>query len=309
MKNIIKVITIALTSLAVFFTIFSYREIKDFISVFKWNMAFSAWKFIDAQSEYIGISELGLSENNQNVLDFNTANTFYADKNFSWALMFYSEVKDLNSDITYLKFHNIWNSLYRLWLLQDENIRLTSWQKSVWAFEIALKSKSSKDKKDTLANYEFVKKELEKLKKKLQEKQEEEQKKQEQKESNKENSSTWKESKWGEQEKPKESEIKPDDKKTWDKEQNTEDEQKSWTTKWSFNQLWQNWAENTEKLSPEEKKELEDYSKYLKQFQRDNLWNVQKWASDSQNSLNNIYNNLLQNPSFNDFNPNVDKDW
>jgi hypothetical protein len=63
-------------------------------------------------------------------------------------------------------------------------------------------------------------------------------------------------------------------------------------------------------MSPDEKKELDQYSAYLKQFQKENLWNVQKGTAAPQNNIqNDAINNMLREPDFTDFSPNVGKDW
>ncbi|EKE28011.1 MAG: hypothetical protein ACD_3C00111G0028 [uncultured bacterium (gcode 4)] len=301
---------------AFFLGLFSSKEIVDFIWVFRWNILMSQWNFYDAQSKYIWVSELWISDYNQSVLDYDTGNTFYWIKNFSWALKYYSKVKDIDKNLSYFKYHNIWNSLYRLWQLQQDELKVLTWEKSLQSYQIALKTESLSDKKETLANYEFVLEELEKLKKKLQEQKDEDKKneqkiEEEKKEEEQKNEQKPEEKKddEGKEDKSSDNALNKWDNSTSGQQQNA-NEQKSWSSKWNFNQLWQNWSENTQNLSPEEKKELEDYSQYLKQFQKENLWQIQKWQpANPQDIYDNLLGNPWQNPIFNNQRPTTDKDW
>lgn len=292
----------------------------DAVKVFKWNIAMSQSRFLDAQSSYVWVNELWISDYNQAVLDYNTANTFYGIKNFSGALKYYSKVKDIDKDLSYFKYHNLWNSLYRFWQTQNDETKVLAWEKALHSYEIALKSDTEADKKETLSNYEFVKDELEKLKNKMEEKKKEqkkveENKKDEQKPKDKDKPDTKKEDSNNTKKTDPENKDKPSDnaQNKWDstaQPQKGDQSQKSWVTDWNFNQLGQNWAENKIELSPDEKKELDDYSKYLKQFQKDNLWQVKKGRQITpQDLFNSMMWNTLADPLFNDKAPVIDKDW
>ena len=194
-----------------------------------------------------------------------------------------------------------------MWKALDADKKLEAWQKSVKAYEIALKSDSELDKKETLANYEFVKKEIEKLKKKMEEEKKKQVQKNDKDQKPQNNDKKWTDDKdFG----------KSNDTWSWSKEQSpstanndqNNPSPKSWTSKWNFNPIWQNWDENKQEMSPEEQKELKDYSQYLKQFQKENLNNIQKWAAPSpQDALNGLLN--IIDPDFQNEVNATDKDW
>ncbi len=223
-----------------------------------WNYFFEKW-----------IYPVSLAINNfvwNDIWNYNNWNVFYKEKMYQKALESYSQVND--KKLGFQKYHNIWNTNYRLWE-NDETQKIKYFTDAVNAYKKALEIKEDKE---TRKNLEFVEN---KLKQNQEEKEEEkqEEKKEENNQENKDNKSSENKS-W-----------------TWSQENtnswswNTNEiENQTWTwsqensNSWSWNT--NSWTENQawkveEKLWKDIKNELKEYEKNLNQNQeyyRDNLW-------------------------------------
>lgn len=208
----------------------------------------------------------------------------YWNSEYKWN-KFEDAIKNYNKSLNFLDkkatdYHNIWNSLYRLWeKTKDDNTKKSLWEKSISNYKKALDEKSMTNPSETENNYLFV---LDKLKK-LNEKNEDN--------SLKQNSSSWKsseESSWS----------------TGNK------DSKSWT---NSSQWFKNfWDSKETSMTDEQRQELQKYSQYLKDFQKQNEGYVQN-SQNNTNSIDNMINKFFKwDPNFDSTipdNSNWGRDW
>lgn len=282
----------------VFLVIFGYLSYDNFKNSFFSLMSKKAFEEnrIDDSLNYLNsIDKKRMQEKDRQIFEYNFWNIFYKKNDFTNAELSYSWIT--NNNIELKNFHNLGNTFYKKWEKLNPEEKIKEWQKSLNSYEIAISSENSDNKDETIKNYEFVKNKLEKLKEELKKKKEEEEKNKKKEE--------WKEwQNWENQ-----SWNGSQDKEQWEKDKI---DSKKWTNSWQFNWIWQNnWAPWWEKewLTPEEKQEINNYSDFLKQFQKENLQFLQNWKGNS-SSFDEFFNDMRNDPFFKDkIDWEQEKDW
>lgn len=284
-------------SLIIFFVILFalfFPSIVFFVS----NLSFVEWNFITAWKINKYLEKF--FENDS--LNFKNGDYYYRFWEYEKALKEYNKIRCTKQDFCPKLFHNVWNTLYYLWDKKSDLEKIDFWQRSVDSY---LKSLSIKEDKETLHNYEYVKSKLDELLKKMQEekeKKEQEQNKQNdsKKEDSKENNDSWKND-------SKDSQNKPDKNNSWKDWENQEKSQETWSwsnnwqqkegqekqsnwnnssnqsqqsqntsswnviPKWESRWLWWTQDDVWEPLSKEEQERIDDYIKWLKEQEKENM--------------------------------------
>lgn len=300
-----KIILTFFITFILFLLVFSTKEISNFQNIYRANTMYIQNNLTWALDIYDYIDENSIIDTNQEILNFLKWNILYKQWKYFEALKEYNKsgFRD-NKKLEFYKRNVVWNIDYRLWELWNNDDKLKHRQEAIYQYKNAINLDINEDKKNTLYNYNLVKNKLDELKKKL----EQEQQKQEEKQNEKTNS-------W--------SSNKQDDKKisSWSEDSTKKETQQNiswrqWKNWWEFNSIWNSnsWAKDPTKLTPEEKKELDNYSNSLKDFQKNNWQYLQRWEQQKPNTsdiFNRMMNEFQNNPFFKDVIPqnNVEKDW
>lgn len=311
-----KIILTFFTTFILFLLVFSTKEISDFQNIYRANTMYIQNNLTWAIDIYDQINENVISDTNREILNFLKWNTLYKQWKYFEALKEYnkSSFRD-NKKLEFYKRNAVWNIDYRLWELWNNDDKLKHRQEALYQYKNTINLDINENKKNTLYNYNLVKNKLDELKKKLeqeQKKKEEEKQKEQQKQEEKQNKQT---NSW--------SSNKQDDKKTssWSEDSTKKESQqniswKQWRNWWEFNSIWNSnsWSKDSTKLTPEEKKELDNYSNSLKDFQKNNWQYLQRWEQkkpDTSDIFNRMMNEFKSDPFFKDVIPqyNIDKDW
>lgn len=304
-----KLIITFIITFVFFVVVFSNKEIREFSQIYKANSMYihnnSTWSSII----YDSINDNNISENNQNILKFLKWNVKYKEWKYFEALTEFNKINWNDEKLKFYKYNVLWDTRYRLWEFGNDFDKLKYWADALNNYMSAINQNINEDKKNTLYNYNFVKNKLDELKKRLekeQKKKEEEQKKKQ--EENKQNQSwswTQKQEQWnqGNSQSGQLNNI----------------QNRSWRNWWSFNWVWNeesSWDEKN-KLTPNEKEELDNYTNSLKEFQKNNNQYLQRWTPKKSDSSGNqdIFNRMMEqfksDPFFKEVMPQDDwaKDW
>lgn len=299
-----KLILVFIISFWIFALVFSNKEIKEFSDIYTANSMYIQNNLTWATDIYNSINDNWLDENNQNILKYLKWNTIYKQWDYFDALNSYSKVESKNNkQLQFYKNNALWNTKYRLWEWWNDLDKLKYRQDALTNYLSAINQQITEDKKNTLYNYNLVKNKLDELKKKLEQekKKRDKEKKKEQEKQNK--TWTWTEDK------------KDSSTSSW---QNTPSNisKQPWRNGWEFNWVGNQsiWKED-QKLTPEEKKELDNYSNSLKDFQKNNNQYLQRWGQKKPDTKQDIFDKMMNefksDPFFKDVIPqdNTDKDW
>lgn len=266
--------------------------------------------------EYNKINERTLNKNDISTLDYLKWNAFYKQKKYKEAEEYFN--KSLTTDNIELKFYIenwLWDTYYRIGENWNEQFKIDNREKSLENYKNAINEELNIEKKSTIDNYDYVKKKLDELKKKLEEE------KQKNKDSDSwswssENQESWSWANssneswsWSDNWDKNETNKKDDN---WDKEQIKNINGRNWTNGWSFNSIWDEENKNKKEMTPSEKRQLDNYSEELKEFQKYNQQYLQKWEKETQKDLfDKLMNEFSQDPFFREWMPdrNVEKDW
>lgn len=275
---------------------YNINSIFSFYENYLWIQSFNNNNFKNALTGFDNALWFEIWDNQSKKILFNKANSLYKLWDFEKAKDIFKSLKDINND--FFINHNLWNSYFKIWEKnQDESKKLKSWNDALIAYENAL---SVKYDDETKKNYDFVKEKIKNINEKN-EKENEEKNQQKDKQ-------TWS---WNaKQEQDLQNQEKKDLEQDW-----WEGEAEEFTK----NEEWKEWSqwpekqENKSSFSEQEQKEIQDYTKGLKQIQKDNQKyfnrsnNYNKW-----NDPNDIFWNLFNDPFFNN-NPfeqeSNEKDW
>lgn len=187
---------------------------------------------------------------NNDLLKLKKADYYYKISEYEKAYEKYSEIDCNKKYICFILNHNLWNTAYKIWEKLNNLDKLNYWQKSLFYYSKAL---SIKYDEETKKNYDFVLEKLNKLKNEI-----------------------------------KKENLKNQSKDNWPKnDQNTKNNQSNESNDWQNKQ--NNWEKNdvspkwpsikinddTKKsykpLSEEEKKQIEDYLKSLREEEKQNI--------------------------------------
>lgn len=301
-----KLIIIFITSFIIFSLVFSNKEIKEFGDVYKANSMYIQNNLTWATNIYNSVNEKWLNDSNKNILEYLKWNIKYREWYYYEALNILSKIETKwNDKLQFYKNNILWNIKYRLWEWWNDFDKLKYWKESLNNYMSAINQIINENKKNTFYNYNLVKNKLDVLKKKLEEtqKKKDEEKKKEQEKQN--NSWTWTQN------------SNQTQSNSWSKESTNNIGNQQWKNWWNFNWVWNqnsiwSWSE---KLTPDEKKELNDYSNSLKEFQKNNNQYLQRWNQNKSNTKQDIFDKMMNefqsDPFFKDVIPqeNVDKDW
>lgn len=268
--------------------IFNSQEIKDFITINKANSLYTQNNYNWASLLYDSINYDFLSSNNKDRLNFLKWNLLYKQWKYFEAFNIYNKITWEDNLVKFYKYNVLWDAKYRMWEWWNDFDKTKNRQEALNFYSSAINEDLRIDKTNTIKNYDFVKSKLEKLKKKLQDEQK-----------NNQNNSK---SGTGSEEKNDNSEsIK----------------NRTWKNSWNYSNPWNNLGiDKWEKLTPEQKQKLKDYSDWLKEFQKNNNQYLQRWTnSDKQLKSQDLFNNMLKqmqnDPFFKQVIPQdwVEKDW
>lgn len=190
---------------------------------------------------------------NNDLLKVKKADYFYKMWEYEKAYKKYNEIKCENKDLCFIINHNIWNTTYKIWEKLNNLDKLNFWQKSLSYY---LKALEFKYDKQTKKNYDFVSDKLNKLKQEIKK----ENKKQEEKQDGKNE-------KWDSDKKENQNN---NEQNNWEEKKN-ENQNENVTPKWPSMNIDDDKNISKKPLSKEEKKQLEDYIKWLKQEEKQNL--------------------------------------
>ena len=291
-KKAIYVLLMILISLIV-----SWASYKDIFFLSKW--------FIEAKNrDHLGALQDFSHASKSQIRDYDAANMYYELGNFSWSIRVYEHMKNDWWNLWFRIFHNLWNAYYRLGEKSQISSRISLWQKALDFYQKALDQNTDLDKKETLLNYEFVKKKLDDLRKSH---------KTDNNSSTQQNSQSDGNKSWSgsvNQSKNSWSGSEQGDSKSWSGSESDKQDKlstKQYTNSWNFNNLWKVGQSGSSDSSDGQ---LKWYSDYLKQFQKDNQQYFRNgWNSDSPDDImKRMLNNFSQDPFFQNVIPGG-QDW
>lgn len=216
-----------------------------------WNTSFYFWNFV---------SRKNILKNLENIFwwEYNLQewNIYYRYGDFENAIKNYEKYNCKND--CNIKYHNLWNSYYRLWE-KEENLekKIYFYLKSVLSYEEALNIKFDEQ---TKFNHDFV---LEKLKELQKEQENKKQKKNEWDKNNKD-----KKGNWNNNENNKENQNS--DEKKWNNQQENNQQEPKLQPKWPTIDISKDYQRWLKKLDENEKQMLEEYLKQLKEEEKQN---------------------------------------
>jgi len=258
----------------------------------KWNLEYSQKNYTGAENDY---SVAMPFTDKKNVIFNNIWNALYKKQNYKDAIQNYGKMTEKDDKNIFNKSHNLWNAFYKLWETEkDDNKKIELWKNSIWFYKKALTLDVNIDKDETNKNYLFVLDKLKKLEEKKK-KEEEEKKKQEEAKKKKEE-----EQKKQEQKSGSGSEENKNQWKEWEQKESQNWQQqnsagwKTWTNQGTwFSNLWDS-GSDSEKLTESEKKELEQYLQYLKDFNKQNQQFLRN-GTNKPETMNDMINNFFWN--------------
>lgn len=232
--------------------------------------------------------------------DYNLWNSYYRLKDYEKAIEQFLLISNKdNKELAFRSFHNLWNTYYRYWK-QNEETKKEKYLTAINYYEKALEISFDEE---TKANRDFV---LNKIKEDEEQKQNEEEQKEELK-NNKE-----KEDKTEQNNEEEESE-----KNQWEK-SSENSEKDEWSKDWT-KENWQNEEKENneieERISQEDKNELEEYKKMLEDMQKAySEWFNKVWEKNSNDPFDSFFNDpffdsFFPNPFFENTIKEEEKDW
>ncbi|MDD2565312.1 MAG: hypothetical protein PHZ26_00865 [Candidatus Gracilibacteria bacterium] len=312
-----KISIIFLMVFLVVFAIISWRDIFYYVLINKANSEFNNKNYAKAFEEYKKINTEELTTQNKDIINFNKGNLYLKEgtrllklNNFTGALNNYKEslaylgkIKSTGNDINFYKY-NIAGDTYYLsgsGYLNNNNDKITidNRDKSLINYQKAINTDTKINKENTIKNYEFVKKELEKLKKK--------QKDNSEKNGGEKNTETG-----SGNENTENTETGSGEQNSSQKEKIGEIGGKKWTNSGQFNSVGNTGQNGNNKATQDELNELKTYSESLKQFQKDNSKFLQRGKPETNKDIfDKMMNNFSQDPFFKDILPGggQEKDW
>lgn len=281
------------------------KSIFSFYLVVKWNIFYAQKNYTGAEDNY---TEALPYSDDKNVISNNLWNALYKKQNYKDAISNYSKMTEKNDENIFNKSHNLWNAFYKLWEAEkDDNKKIELWKNSVSSYKKALTLNVNINKDETNKNYLFVLEKLKKLEEKKKKEEEERKKKEEEaKKKEEQKKQEWNKSGSGTSEAWKEWEQK-NEWENWKQENQNSVWWKTWTNQGTwFSNLWWSGSES-EKLTEEEKKELEQYIQYLKDFNKQNQQFLRN-GTNKPNTMDDMINNFFWNDTlFNQIIP--DNTW
>lgn len=219
---------------------------------------------------------------------YNLAWNYFKVWDFENSLNFYSQTKfATGSQDFYDLNYNLWNTFYRIWeKSQEKKDKIDNYKKSLDSYKKVLDLIEDKKTKE---NYDFVEKKLKELENSHKEDNSSPQNNDKNQEwQNKNETNSWSQN------------------ETWSWSQN---QTQSWSESKDENQQWQSnqserpeeyrvWeTDKIDKLTQEEKKELENYNLYLNQEQKNNIDNFWKQEQNQED----LFDKFMQDPFFDNF--------
>lgn len=267
----------------------------SFYYILKWNILYAQKNYSGAEENYTKALPY-LDE--RNVVSNNLWNTLYKKQDYKNAAQNYSKISEKDDENIFNKSHNLWNTFYKLWEQEkDDNKKLALWKNSVSFYKKALTLDVNIDKDETNKNYLFVLDKIKKLEEKIKKEEEERKKKEEEKkkeEQKKQDEKNWKSGSGSKDENSKEWEQK-EESQNWQQQNSVG--WKTWTNQGTwFSNLWWSWSDS-EKLTESEKKELEEYLQYLKDFNKQNQQFLRN-GTNKPNTMDEMINNFFWNDEF-----------
>lgn len=290
--------------LIILFLILNIFSLKSFYYNLSWDKLYKKWLYIDSANTFEKADNIDWI--------YNKANSLYKKNKYKEGIEEYlTIISEDKTTINYSINHNIWNSYYRIWEL--DNNKLDYWDKSVEYYNKALDIRYDDETKD---NLDFVLKKIQEEKEKNNE--EEEEKKEQQwdksEESKEDEWKKWEENKkeetgsWSKSEENKKWEEwkewdKSWDDKSWEKSESEKKEEWEWGTDNIEEGEWEKIEEN--KISESQETALKQYEQALKQAEQENQdWfnKVYEWNSNN-DPFERLFNNSLLNDN------SWEKDW
>ncbi|MDD2487082.1 MAG: hypothetical protein PHS92_01835 [Candidatus Gracilibacteria bacterium] len=262
-------------------------DYKHFIGtayLFLGNMEYKLGKIDESMNSYV--ESLRFSTDKDMVF-YGIGNGYYRKKDYSNSILGYYNISSSGGILGFNKFHNLGNSYYRLGeKTKNENEKISLWKNSALNYKAALDVDVDLNKEDTQKNYIFV---LEKLKKISPENDSDKQQKSGSGSGQQDTDNTSSGSQSG---------------------SGKDSEGRIWT---NSQQGFTNFGDSkNEGLTETEKKELSNYSEYLKNFQKENNNLLQKNPNNS-DLFDDMVNRLFRgDPNFDDVlpdNTNAGRDW
>lgn len=260
------------------------------------NIFFFFWKYEISQKINTTLGEV--FPYNQNLL-LKQADFFYKKQDFQTALLYYLWIECKNEKTCFLLWHNLGNTYYKFWDLQESrDVKINFWKKSLESYSQALEIKN--DQK-TQSNYDFVRKKLEELLEEQQQEQQEQQEEQQensqeqeqnnpqneedsQQEQNENQENSWEENSQDSQESQEQSKENQSQNNSWENSQNWQPQPQSWNQDSQNSQEWEQiptsqnpnfwlgWNEEEwfAPLTPDEREMILDQLERLKQEELQN---------------------------------------
>ncbi|MDD3120529.1 MAG: tetratricopeptide repeat protein [Candidatus Gracilibacteria bacterium] len=239
------------------------------------------------------------NENLKNTVKYNIGNTFYKNNDFSGAIKTYEDIKTDDKELNFRINHNLGNAYYRAGeKIESDKNRFTIWNQSLKKYEKALEIKKDEE---TQKNYDFVKDKLKKLQEQIaKNSQKNPQTKPMPGGKNGDNNQNKSDEELKNQENSNTGSGKSEE---GDKSKDNKNFGKTMTNSGSFNNIGKNTGSG--KLSEEDKKMLEQYTKELNDLQKE----YQKYLNRNGENAPGV----SESGSINDFSGNGDenggKDW
>jgi hypothetical protein len=230
-------------SFAIILLLSNFWDLWYFIDTLAGKIYYKKWNYERAIDQFLSIPE--------HLWSYNAWNAYYKNREYEIAIQAYEwALWTENNNLLFRIYHNLWNSYYRIWEQNEEN-KLEYFLNSVSNYEEALEIKYDEE---TEANRDFV---LEKIKE-LEEKMQENNENSEWNEDS-ETSSEWQDSEWQNSEWEQQSWNSQD----WEKQNSNE----NWEEQSSYTEQTWGWNVENSKLSEEDRKALEEYTKMLQESQ------------------------------------------
>lgn len=281
MKKINNKLLLILTSIFVITAIiYNYANFLVFFNTAMWNFNFYNWNY-PLSSIYHQKSE---KKSPDDFLNYNLWWDYYKLWNYAKSLEYYAKINLLSgSNLALDTYYNLGNVFYKLGENERNDIqkKVDLWKKSLQSYNQIL---YKKEDKKTRENYTFVLKKLNDL------------------------IDQTKKNQQGNQDQKKDSDSEKSQKDNTEDKNETGDNNDTQTIqswRWEEYKIWE--KEKLDPLTEEEKKELEEYNKKLRQEQKENS---NLFGKNIQENNQDVFDVIRQDPLFNDSILNQgEKDW